>query len=148
MSLEITITEAIKVAMRAKDKVALDALRAVKTQLQLLKTENRDQEITPDQEISILQRLIKQRKDSIAQFSAQGRDDLSEVEQAQMEVIERFLPAQLTSEELEAEIREIITQTGAASIKDIGKVMAVASKEMAGRSDGKSISEMVKKLLS
>lgn len=148
MSLEITITEAIKVAMRAKDKVALDALRAVKTQLQLLKTENRDQEITPDQEISILQRLIKQRKDSIAQFSAQGRDDLSEVEQAQMEVIERFLPAQLTSEELEAEIREIITQTGATSIKDIGKVMAVASKEMAGRSDGKSISEMVKKLLS
>ena len=148
MSLEITITEAIKVAMRAKDKVALDALRAVKTQLQLLKTENRDQEITPDQEISILQRLIKQRKDSIAQFSAQGRDDLSEVEQAQMEVIERFLPVQLTSEELEAEIREIITQTGATSIKDIGKVMAVASKEMAGRSDGKSISEMVKKLLS
>ncbi len=148
MSLEITINEAIKVAMRAKDKVALDALRAVKTQLQLLKTENRDQEITPDQEISILQRLIKQRKDSIAQFSAQGRDDLSEVEQAQMEVIERFLPAQLTSEELEAEIREIITQTGATSIKDIGKVMAVASKEMAGRSDGKSISEMVKKLLS
>ena len=148
MSLAITITEAIKVAMRAKDKVALDALRAVKTQLQLLKTENRDQEITPDQEISILQRLIKQRKDSIAQFSAQGRDDLSEVEQAQMEVIERFLPAQLTSEELEAEIREIITQTGATSIKDIGKVMAVASKEMAGRSDGKSISEMVKKLLS
>lgn len=148
MSLEITITEAIKAAMRSKDKVALDALRAVKSQLQLLKTENRDQEITSEQEISILQRLIKQRKDSITQFSAQGREDLSEVERAQMEVIERFLPAQLTEEELEVQVRMLIEQTGASSIKDLGKVMPVATKTLAGKSDGKSISEMVKKLLS
>lgn len=148
MSLENIITEAIKTAMRAKDRVALDSLRAVKSQIQLLKTEAKGAEVSAEQEIAILQRMIKQRKDSYEQFSAQGRTDLAEVEDAQMKVIEKFLPQQLTAEELEAEIKNIISQTGAESMKDLGKVMGTASKTLAGRSDGKSISEMVKKLLS
>jgi uncharacterized protein YqeY len=134
--------------MREKDKVALDSLRAVKSQILLLKTEAKGADVSAEQEIAILQRMIKQRKDSYEQFVAQNRTDLAEVEAAQMKVIEQFLPAQLTAEELEAEIKKIIAETGAESIKDLGKVMGTASKALAGKSDGKSISEMVKKLLS
>ncbi|MBP8084839.1 MAG: GatB/YqeY domain-containing protein [Cloacibacterium sp.] len=148
MSLELTINEAIKTAMREKDKVALDSLRAVKSQILLLKTEAKGADVSAEQEIAILQRMIKQRKDSYEQFVSQNRTDLAEVEAAQMKVIEQFLPAQLTAEELEAEIKKIIAETGAESIKDLGKVMGTASKALAGKSDGKSISEMVKKLLS
>ena len=148
MSLELTINEAIKNAMREKDKVALDSLRAVKSQILLLKTEAKGTDVSAEQEIAILQRMIKQRKDSYEQFVAQNRNDLAEVELAQMKVIEQFLPAQLSAEELEAEIKKIITEVGAESLKDLGKVMGTASKALAGKSDGKSISEMVKKLLS
>ena len=148
MSLEITINDAIKTAMREKDKVALDSLRAVKAQIQLLKTETLGAEVSFEQEIAILQRMIKQRKDSAEQFIAQNRNDLAEVENAQLAVIEKFLPKQLTSEELEAEIKAIISEVGAESIKDLGKVMGQASKALTGKSDGKSISEMAKKLLS
>ncbi len=148
MSLENTISEAIKDAMRAKDKVALDSLRAVKSQILLLKTEAKGAEVSAEQEIAILQRMIKQRRDSYDQFMAQSRTDLAEVEEAQMKVIEKYLPKQLSSEELEVEIKNIIAQTGAESLKDLGKVMGMASKSLAGKSDGKSISEMVKKLLS
>ena len=148
MSLELIINEAIKTAMREKDKVALDSLRAVKSQILLLKTEAKGADVSVEQEIAILQRMIKQRKDSYEQFVSQNRTDLAEVEAAQMKVIEQFLPAQLTAEELEAEIKKIIAETGAESIKDLGKVMGTASKALAGKSDGKSISEMVKKLLS
>lgn len=148
MSLELTINEAIKTAMREKDKVALDSLRAVKSQILLLKTEAKGADVSAEQEIAILQRMIKQRKDSYEQFVSQNRTDLAEVEAAQMKVIEQFLPAQLTAEELETEIKKIIAETGAESIKDLGKVMGTASKALAGKSDGKSISEMVKKLLS
>ena len=148
MSLENTISDAIKDAMRAKDKVALDSLRAVKSQILLLKTEAKGVEVSAEQEIAILQRMIKQRKDSFDQFSAQGRDDLAEVEQAQMKVIEKYLPQQLSTAELEVEIKHIIAETGAESAKDIGKVMGMASKKLAGKSDGKSISDMAKKMLS
>ncbi len=148
MSLELTINEAIKTAMREKDKVALDSLRAVKSQILLLKTEAKGANVSAEQEIAILQRMIKQRKDSYEQFVAQNRNDLAEVELAQMKVIEQFLPAQLSAEELEAEIKKIIAEVGAESLKDLGKVMGTASKTLAGKSDGKSISEMVKKLLS
>ena len=148
MSLELTINEAIKNAMREKDKVALDSLRAVKSQILLLKTEAKGADVSAEQEIAILQRMIKQRKDSYEQFVAQNRNDLAEVELAQMKVIEQFLPAQLSAEELEAEIKKIIAEVGAESLKDLGKVMGTASKALAGKSDGKSISEMVKKLLS
>lgn len=148
MSLENTISEAIKTAMRAQDRVALDSLRAVKSQILLLKTEALGAEVSPEQEIAILQRMVKQRKDSYDQFTAQGRNDLAEVEEAQMKIIEQFLPKQLSPEELEAEMKQIIAETGATSMKDLGKVMGVASKTFAGKSDGKSISEMAKKLLS
>lgn len=148
MSLELTINEAIKTAMKEKDKVALDSLRAVKSQILLLKTEAKGADVSAEQEIAILQRMIKQRKDSYEQFVAQNRNDLAEVELAQMKVIEQFLPAQLSAEELEAEIKKIIAEVGAESLKDLGKVMGTASKTLAGKSDGKSISEMVKKLLS
>lgn len=148
MSLENTINEAIKTAMRAKDKVALDSLRAVKSQILLVKTEAKGADVSAEQEIAILQRMVKQRKDSYDQFTAQGRNDLAEVEEAQMRVIEEFLPKQLTTEELEAEMKNIIAETGAESGKDLGKVMGVASKTLAGKSDGKSISEMAKRLLS
>lgn len=148
MSLEDTINEAIKNAMREKDRIALDSLRAVKSQILLLKTEARGAEVSSEQEIAILQRMIKQRKDSYLQFAAQGRNDLAEVEEAQMKVIEQFLPKQLSAEELEAEIEQIIAETGAESAKELGKVMGIASKKLAGKSDGKSISDMAKKLLS
>ena len=148
MSLEQTINTAIVTAMKEKDKVALDALRAVKSQILLAKTESKGAEVSAEQEIAILQRMMKQRKDSYEQFVAQNRSDLAEVEVAQMKVIEKYLPAQLSSEELEAEIKKIITETGAESLKDLGKVMGVASKALAGKSDGKSISETVKRLLS
>ena len=148
MSLEDTISEAIKTAMREKDKVALDSLRAVKAQILLLKTEAKGAEVSAEQEIAILQRMIKQRKDSMEQFTAQNRSDLADVEAAQMKVIEQYLPKKLTSEELEVEIAKIIADTGAADMKDLGKVMGTASKTLAGKSDGKSISEMAKRLLS
>lgn len=148
MSLEQTINAAIVTAMKEKDKVALDSLRAVKSQILLLKTEAKGAEVSAEQEIAILQRMIKQRKDSFGQFVAQNRTDLAEVEEAQMKVIEKFLPAQLSPEELETEIKKIIAEVGAESMKDLGKVMGMASKALSGKSDGKSISEMVKKLLS
>lgn len=148
MSLETIISDAIKTAMREKDRVALDSLRAVKAQILLLQTEARGAEVTTEQEIAILQRMIKQRKDSYEQFTAQGRTDLAEVEEAQSKIIEKFLPKQLSADELESEINKIISETGAESLKDLGKVMGVASKALAGKSDGKTISEMVKKLLS
>ena len=148
MSLENTINDAIKTAMKEKDKVALDSLRAVKSQILLLKTEAKGAEVSAEQEIAILQRMIKQRKDSCEQFAAQGRNDLAEVEEAQMKVIEKYLPAQLSPEELEAEMKKIIAEIGAETMKDLGKVMGIASKAFAGKSDGKSISEMAKILLS
>ena len=159
MNLEQKITEALKVAMKDKqaysvkttmkdkDKVALDSLRAIKSQILLVKTELKGVGVSEEQEIAILQRMVKQRKDSYEQFIAQNRNNLAEVEEAQMKVIEKFLPKQLSLEELEIEIKNIITEVGAESLKDLGKVMGVASKALVGKSDGKSISEMVKKLL-
>jgi hypothetical protein len=148
MSLEIQVMDAMKTAMKEKDKVALDALRAIKAQIILVKTDGKGADVTPEQEIAILQRMVKQRKDSMEQFNAQNRQDLAEVEEAQTKVIEKFLPAQLITEELEAEIKKIIVESGAEGAKDLGKVMGAASKALAGKSDGKSISEMAKKLLS
>ena len=148
MSLEIIISDAMKDAMKAKDKIALDALRAVKSQILMLKTEAKGAEVSAEQEIAILQRMIKQRKDSFDQYMGQDRKDLADVEEAQMKVIEKYLPQQLSAEELEAEIKKIIADTGAESAKDLGKVMGMASKALAGKSDGKSISDMATKLLS
>lgn len=108
MSLEIQVMDAMKTAMKEKDKVALDALRAIKAQIILVKTDGKGADVTPEQEIAILQRMVKQRKDSMEQFNAQNRQDLAEVEEAQTKVIEKFLPAQLSTEELEAEIKKLL----------------------------------------
>ncbi|MDO5509367.1 MAG: GatB/YqeY domain-containing protein [Weeksellaceae bacterium] len=147
MSLETQINEEIKNAMRAKDKVALDALRAVKSALLLAKTAGADVQINEADEIAVLQKQIKMRKEAADQFSAQGREEMAENERLQSQVIEQFLPKQLSAEELTAEIQEIISGTQATSIKDMGKVMAQANQKLAGKVDGKLLADEVKKQL-
>lgn len=148
MSLQDKINEEIKTAMRAKDTVSLESLRAVKSALLLLQTDSGAKEITQDDEIKLLQRLVKQRKDSASIFTEQGRPDLAEPELQQAAVIEKFLPAQLSEEEVEAVVAKIIAETGASGMASMGKVMGQASAELAGKADGKTISTIVKKLLS
>lgn len=148
MSLQDKINEEIKTAMRAKDTVSLESLRAVKSALLLLQTDAGAKEISQDDEIKLLQRLVKQRKDSANIFTEQGRPDLAEPELLQAAVIEKFLPAQLSEEEVEAVVAKIIAETGASGMASMGKVMGQASAELAGKADGKTISTIVKKLLS
>jgi len=141
--------EEIKTAMKAKDSAALESLRAVKSAILLAKTESGGREdLTEEEEIRLLQKLVKQRKDSAAIYRDQGREDLAEPELAQAEVIEKFLPAQLSEEEVEARVRSIIEELKATSLKEMGEVMGQANKALAGQSDGKTISAIVKKLLS
>ncbi|MCS7085911.1 MAG: GatB/YqeY domain-containing protein [Bacteroidia bacterium] len=148
MGLKEQITEDIKTAMRSKDEVALRALRAIKSAILLAETaEGATGPLTPEAEIQLLTKQVKQRKDSIASFKAGGREDLAAAEEEELKIIERYLPKALTTEEIEAEIKAIIAETGAASIKDMGKVMKTATSRFAGRADGKIVSDMVKKLL-
>lgn len=148
MSLETQIMEQLKTAMKAKDTIALESLRAIKSALLLAKTETgKSTELTEEQEIAILQRLMKQRKEAAEQFAAQNRTELAEKELAQSKIIVTFLPQQLSKEEITTAIKEIIAQTGAKDAKDMGKVMGVASKKLAGKAEGKVISEIVKTLL-
>lgn len=147
MSLEKKIMVDIKNAMKAKDKTALEALRAVKTAITLLKTEKKGADVSEKDEISILQKQIKMRKDAAEQFAAQGRDEMAENEENQAEVISKYLPKQLSEEELAAEISAIIEKVGAKEMKDMGKVMGLANQVLAGKADGKSISVEVKKQL-
>lgn len=147
MTFEEKINNEIKQAMRDKNKLRLEALRAIKSEVLLAKTAGAGGEFTADDEIKMLQKMVKQRKDSAQIYKDQGRDDLAEPELAQVDVIQAFLPAQMSPEELEKAVADIIAQTGASSMKDMGKVMGIASKSLAGKSDGKSISAMVKKLL-
>jgi uncharacterized protein YqeY len=147
MSLEVKIMDAIKTAMKEKNSVALDALRAVKSQLLLLKTSGKD-EVSQNDEITLLQRLIKQRKESAQMFETSGRTELADNEINQIKYIEQFLPTQLSVEELTVEIQNIINELGVSQANEIGKVMGVASKKFAGTADGKTISEIAKKLLS
>ena len=149
MSLQTKVMEALKEAMKAKDTIALESLRAIKSAILLAKTEaGAAEELTEADELKLLQKLVKQRKDSAALYTQQGRNDLAEPELAQMAVIEKFLPAQLSEAEVEAALKSIIAQVGATTAKDMGKVMGVATKQLAGKADGKLISETVKKLLS
>ena len=139
----------MKIAMKEKDTVALQSLRAVKSAILLAQTEaGASEELSEDQELKLLQKLVKQRKDSAAIFTEQGRDDLAAPELAEAKVIAQFLPAQLSEEEIAKIVDEIIAQTGASSMKDMGKVMGMANKAMAGRADGKTISSLVKARLS
>lgn len=148
MSLKDQIGEGIKQAMRAKEKEKLEALRAVKSALLLLETDKNAGEINEEAEIKLLQRLVKQRKESAEIYISQGRADLADPELFQADVISEFLPKQLSEDELKAAVQAIIESVGAASMADMGKVMGVATKDLAGKSDGKSISAMVKQLLS
>lgn len=148
MSLSTQIMEDIKTAMRAKDTVALEALRAIKSEILLAQTSSgAKEEISEDEEIKLLQKLVKMRKDSAKIFTEQNRPDLAEPELAQITVIEKFLPAQLSEEEVETIIAKIISETGASGIASMGKVMGLASAQLAGTAEGKTISTIVKKLL-
>tara|TARA_B100000768_G_scaffold131622_1_gene122295 strand:+ start:104 stop:556 length:453 start_codon:yes stop_codon:yes gene_type:complete len=148
MSLENNISIQIKDAMKAKDVTRLDALRAIKSSLILLKTEDRNQEVSESKEILILQKLVKQRKDSAIIFRKQNRIDLAEPEEAQAKVISEFLPKQLSESEIENFVIESINKINAQGMKDMGKVMEIVSAELAGKADGKTISNIVKQKLS
>ena len=148
MSLEANIMTHMKEAMKAKDSVALEALRAIKAAIIISKTEAGASEgLTEDQEVKMLQRLVKMRKDSATIFTEQNRMDLAEPELAQIAVIEQFLPAQLSEDEVEAIIAKIISETGDSGIASMGKVMGLASAQIGGQAEGKTISGIVKKLL-
>ncbi|WP_433835532.1 GatB/YqeY domain-containing protein [Flavobacterium anhuiense] len=149
MSLQTQIMDEIKNAMKAKDTVALEALRAVKSELLLASTASGSKEdLSEEDEIKLLQRLVKTRKESARIFTEQNRPDLAEPELAQVAVIEKFLPAQLSEAEVEAVIAKIIAETGASGIASMGKVMGLASAQLGGTAEGKTISTIVKKLLS
>jgi uncharacterized protein YqeY len=148
MALLNNLTDELKAAMRAKDTLKLEALRAIKSAVLLAKTASAgDAELLEEEEIKLLQKLVKQRKDSAQIFREQNRDDLATTEEVQAEVIAKFLPEQLTTEAIEKIIDEIIVKAGAEGMKDMGKVMGMASKEMAGKADGKTISTIVKQRL-
>lgn len=147
MSLQNDITTALKEAMKAKDQVALESLRAIKSELLLAKTSGNAEELTEADEIKILQKLVKQRKDAAAIFTEQNRSDLAEPELAQAAVIEQFLPKQLTEAEVEAIIAAIISEGNFSGMQAMGQVMGLANTKLAGTADGKTISTVVKKLL-
>jgi uncharacterized protein YqeY len=148
MNLEQKIMAEMKDAMKAKDEAALRSLRAIKAEIIKAKTEpGAGGEISGDKEISMLQKMVKQRRDALEIYQTQNRPELAQKEQEEITVIERFLPAQMSEEELKQELRQIILETGASSPADMGKVMGVASKQLAGRAEGKAISAAVKALL-
>lgn len=148
MSLQKQVMEKMKEAMKAKDTVALQALRAVKSAFLLAKTETGAQEeLTQEQEIKIIQKQVKQRKDSAAIFLQQGREDLAKPELEEIAILEQFLPEALTDEEIEAVVIATIDDLGATGMQDMGKVMGKVSKDLAGKADGKTISSLVKKHL-
>ena len=147
MALEATIMSDLKEAMKAKDKVTLEALRAIKTAILNEKTAAGAKEMTEADELKLLTKLRKQRVESATIFREQNRLDLAEPEEAQIEVIERYLPAMMSEDEIRAKVAEIIAATGASSMADMGKVMGQATGAMAGRADGKVISGIVRELL-
>ena len=145
MGILANLTDEIKAAMRAKDSLKLEALRAIKSAVILEQTSvGGGDTLTEEREIKLVQKLVKQRKDSAQIFRDQNRPDLAEPEEAQAEIISQFLPEQLSEDEIKSIIQSIIKKTGASGMKDMGKVMGMASKEMAGKADGKTISMIVK----
>lgn len=148
MSLITQIDQDIKQAMLAKQEARLRGLRAIKSALLLARTEKgASEDISQETEIKVLQKLIKQRKESADIYKSQNRQDLYKIEAEEMEVIETFLPKQMERTEVEAYLKDLIGRVGATSVKDMGKVMGAANKELAGKADGKTISEVVKQLL-
>ena len=148
MKLVDRINADLKTAMLSRDEIALRGVRAIKAAILMAQTEvGANKELTPEKEIAILQKLVKQRRDSIAIFDQQNRTDLSEKEKEEVAIIEKYLPAQLSEEEITSKVKEISASTGAAGMKDMGKVMGEASKALTGKADGSLISQIVKKLL-
>ncbi len=149
MNLEQKIMAELKTAMLAKDEKTVRSLRAVKAAIINAKTaEGAGGEVKPEEEMKILQKLVKQRRDSLEIFRQQNREDLAAKEQEEIEVIERFLPAQLDAAALRVEVQKIIERAGASSPADMGKVMGLATKELGGKADGKAISALVREILS
>ncbi|QSS96523.1 GatB/YqeY domain-containing protein [Psychroflexus sp. ALD_RP9] len=149
MSLEKQVMEKMKAAMKAKDSVALGSLRSIKNELLKAKTSSGSaEELSEADELKLLQKLVKQRKESAQVYQEQGREDLAEAELSEAKIIETFLPEQLSEEEIEAKVKAIITEVNAEGMKDMGKVMGLASKQLAGKADGKTISKLVKQHLS
>ena len=148
MSLQENVNEQLKAAMKAKDTVALESLRAIKTAIMMTQTQAGAKELTSDDEIKLVQKLVKQRKDSAEIFHQQGRLDLAAPEEAQIKIIEQFLPEQLDESAITEIVMAIIAKIGATGMQDMGKVMGMASKEMAGKADGKTISSIVRQKLS
>ncbi len=148
MALEQKIMQALKEAMLAKDEAALRSLRAVKAAILLAKTaEGAGGELKEEEEMKLLQKLVKQRKDSLEIFQQQNREDLAKKEQEEISIIEKFLPKQMGEEEIRMELTRIIAETGASSPADMGKVMGAATKQLSGRADGRTISSLVKEML-
>lgn len=148
MSLEEKINKDLVVAMKAKDDVALRGIRAIKSAIMLAKTDGSGQAIDEAREMQMLQKLVKTRQESLDIFIKNNREELAQKEREEIEVIKRYLPEMMEGAELEAVLKKIVAETGATSAKDMGKVMGVASKQLAGKADGRAISEIVKKLLS
>ncbi len=149
MTLEQQIQEDIKAAMKAKDTVAMNATRAIKGEILLFKTsEGGSKEVTDGDILKMIQKLVKQRREAAGQYAAAGRQELADNELAEAAVMEKYMPKQLSVEEVRSKVQEIIARVGASSIKDMGKVMGAANKELAGQSDGRTISTVVKELLS
>lgn len=148
MSLQSKVMEALKNAMKSKDQVALAALRAIKSELLLAQTSGGSENISEAEEIKLLQKLVKQRKESARIYEEQGRADLMEPELAQAQVIEQFLPKQLSEAEITDKVKQIIADLGASGMQDMGKVMQEANAQMAGQADGKTLSMVVKAQLS
>ncbi len=148
MSLELKIMEELKVAMKSKDDAALRGLRAIKAEIIKAKTEpGANGIITEEGELKLLQKIVKQRRDSLEIYTQQNRTDLAKTEQEEIAIIEKFLPKQLTNNEIKLALETIISEVGAVSATDMGKVMGVATKQLAGKADGKVISGLVKELL-
>ncbi|MGA8855302.1 MAG: GatB/YqeY domain-containing protein [Christiangramia sp.] len=148
MSLQDKVMAEMKAAMKAKDSMKLEALRAIKGAILLANTESSSKDgLSEEEEMKLLQKLVKQRKDSAQIYKEQGREDLAEPELKQAEVIEQFLPEQMSEAEIEAKVDEIIAKTGASGMQDMGKVMGMATGELAGKADGKTISAIVRKKL-
>lgn len=148
MSLEATINEDLKTAMKAKDQTALRGIRAIKSAILLFNTSGSADTLDTEKEIALLQKLVKQRQDSLDIFVKQGREDLAVIEREEIAVIMRYLPQQLSEDELKVAVKSIMDRLGATTMKDMGRVMGEASKEFAGKADGKTISAVVKTMLS
>ncbi len=147
MSLEEKINEDLKTAMRAKDDIALRGIRAIKSAILLVKTDGSGQSLDETREVQLLQKLVKTRQESLDIFTKNDREELAQKEREEIEIIKRYLPSMIEGAELEAILKQIVAETGATSAKDMGKVMGAANKQLAGKADGRAISEIVKALL-